>query len=501
MPFSQRIGFIDNLAANQKIADAGSYWTGTDTEAALQETGSQLAQITPQVVSNLVKYKTDFIGSSASQFYWSGAAINTGTMASTSTTAKHPGKLYFKSHASNADSGYYFYSMGDSLVLGGGYRFTEIFSTAATLTGVTRRMGFLDTTSVTAPTDGAYVKILNGVLTGQTVSATTGSTTSTNRELLADTWYRIVIELNTNGTLVTFILYADDSTTALWTDTLATNIPTGALGSGDVCTLATPGAATLIGYVDYMEVSFPNARITDNYGASTPISSVIGLLTDRWNGISAGFLGDSITSGSNPGGTPTQLPVDSIYYGVVADQLNLGSIVADSWVGSAISREASYSDKRYTKRYLSLPTGLDLVCVMGLVNDFAQDATLGAISDAATDADNVSFFGSVKFLINGLVDRYPSADIVFITSTPRNSNSETYYSATNGVGKTMIDYVNALKQVCSMYSVPVLDLYANSGLYPWNATHMAAYMPDGLHPNAAGHAKIASKLSGFLATL
>lgn len=48
MPLARRLGFVDQLAVNSKITDAGNYWAGTETEAALQEAGAQLAQITPK---------------------------------------------------------------------------------------------------------------------------------------------------------------------------------------------------------------------------------------------------------------------------------------------------------------------------------------------------------------------------------------------------------------------------------------------------------------------
>ncbi len=179
----------------------------------------------------------------------------------------------------------------------------------------------------------------------------------------------------------------------------------------------------------------------------------------------------------------------------------MASMAVEAWVGSAISKEASYTDKRFTKRYLSLPADLDLVLVFGGVNDFAQNATYGAITDAPSDVDGATFYASLHFLCQGLVTRYPDATVVFMTSLPRKYGGETYYDATNSVGKKLIDYVNAIKEVCAFYSIPVLDLYSKSELYPWDAAQVTAYIPDGLHPNAAGHERIANKLTGFLATL
>ena len=53
-------------------------------------------------------------------------------------------------------------------------------------------------------------------------------------------------------------------------------------------------------------------------------------------------------------------------------------------------------------------------------------------------------------------------------------------------------------EVAAYYSIPVLDLYRNSGISPEITAMREAYMPDGLHPNDSGHAIIARKLAAFL---
>ena len=62
-------------------------------------------------------------------------------------------------------------------------------------------------------------------------------------------------------------------------------------------------------------------------------------------------------------------------------------------------------------------------------------------------------------------------------------------------------YVQAIRDAAEDFAVPVLDLFRVSGIQPSVPALREAYMPDGLHPNDAGHAKIADKLIGFLQTL
>ena len=70
-----------------------------------------------------------------------------------------------------------------------------------------------------------------------------------------------------------------------------------------------------------------------------------------------------------------------------------------------------------------------------------------------------------------------------------------------GNGRPLKDYVAAAKEVAEFYSVPVLDLFAVSGLQPDIDVIKEKYLPDGLHPSDAGNRRIAERLIGFLKAL
>lgn len=67
-----------------------------------------------------------------------------------------------------------------------------------------------------------------------------------------------------------------------------------------------------------------------------------------------------------------------------------------------------------------------------------------------------------------------------------------------GVLKT---YVDIIREVAEYYSLPVLDLYKNSGMQPKVPVIRETYIPDGLHPNDKGHMIIADKIAEFLKTV
>ncbi|MBQ9393273.1 MAG: SGNH/GDSL hydrolase family protein, partial [Oscillospiraceae bacterium] len=62
-------------------------------------------------------------------------------------------------------------------------------------------------------------------------------------------------------------------------------------------------------------------------------------------------------------------------------------------------------------------------------------------------------------------------------------------------------FVDAIREVAEYYALPVLDLYAMSGLQPCVPTIMERYVPDGLHPNDAGHEILARRIGAFLSAL
>ena len=58
--------------------------------------------------------------------------------------------------------------------------------------------------------------------------------------------------------------------------------------------------------------------------------------------------------------------------------------------------------------------------------------------------------------------------------------------------------MDAIKEVCEKYDVPVSDLCSLSEMDPSLSEVRAQYMPDGLHPNAVGHEKIGAIIAKAL---
>ena len=155
-----------------------------------------------------------------------GSGTNTAAPTTSTLTRNHPGVQLWRS-TTTANSGYRAQTLGTMIQLGGGECWDVFFWTPNVLTTVLARTGFDDSATSTAPADGAYLNISGTTLNGINRNNTAQSATASSYTLATSTWHHGRVEVNANATLVTFTLFSE-SGTVLWTDTLSTNIPTGA---------------------------------------------------------------------------------------------------------------------------------------------------------------------------------------------------------------------------------------------------------------------------------
>lgn len=206
-----------------------------------------------------------------------------------------------------------------------------------------------------------------------------------------------------------------------------------------------------------------------------------------WNGRSALFVGDSITEG---------IGTTKIYYQFLSETLGFSSVNAMGVAGSCISAASDYGqgNQPLINRYQKIPS-TDLIVIYMGTNDYGHETPLGSVEDT----QDVSFYGALNTIIPALVAKHSSSKIVFVTPIHRYGfgtskilgTQFTADSLPNGVGATLGDYVEALITVCANNGVSVIDLYTEWTLNPADSEVQSNYMPDGLHPNAAGHELIA----------
>ncbi len=217
----------------------------------------------------------------------------------------------------------------------------------------------------------------------------------------------------------------------------------------------------------------------------------------KLKGLKINFLGDSITEGV---GTSS---ADAIYHAILKKDANLKEARNYGIGGTRFAIQQNPQDdyidvNSFCERFDKMDDDADVVVVFGGTNDYGHgDATLGCFFDKTP----YTFYGACHCLFSGLIKKYLGKTIVIMTPLHRlNETKNTSYEKPEGIG-TLKEYVDIIREVAQYYSLPVLDLFATSGMQPAIKEIQEKYMPDGLHPNDEGHMIIAHKLKAFLESL
>lgn len=208
------------------------------------------------------------------------------------------------------------------------------------------------------------------------------------------------------------------------------------------------------------------------------------------------FLGDSITEGC---GTSS---LEHVFWNVLGQKTG-AQVYGYGIGGTRIAPQRVPSEPQFDQDFISRVDSMipdaDVVVVFGGTNDFGHgDAPFGTRSDRTAE----TFCGALHVLLTKLCERYPAAQLVLMTPTHRLGEDDSVLNE-RGVRRcgSLRTYVQAIRDAAEDFAVPVLDLFRVSGIQPSVPVLRETYMPDGLHPNDAGHAIIADKLIGFLHTL
>lgn len=210
-------------------------------------------------------------------------------------------------------------------------------------------------------------------------------------------------------------------------------------------------------------------------------------------GLKAVFLGDSITEGYRAS------TFDNAYWQVLGRRTGL-EVKGYGVAASRIARQAPSDppqpyDEDFVLRAMRMDKDADIVCVFGGTNDFGHGtAPIGK----PTDRDPYTFYGAVNHLFRTLIERYPHSFIFVMTPLHRTHEDEPAFNTKNPNSLALVEYVRIIREVAEKYGLPVLDLFQMSGMYPGVQQVREDYMPDGLHPNDRGHARLAGLVEQFL---
>ena len=201
------------------------------------------------------------------------------------------------------------------------------------------------------------------------------------------------------------------------------------------------------------------------------------------------FLGDSITEGYGASS------VDKTYWSLIGQQTG-AEVFGYGIGGTTIARRQKPLDVPGPNKYFGSRAGAmvpdaDVIVIFGGTNDFGSDPAVGTMEDRTDD----TFYGAYHNLIRLIMACYPGAKIVIATPLHRLTEvDDTYNEQASRRGGKLSDYVEAIREVAAYYGLPVADLFRDCPMQPSLPGHQEAYMPDGLHPNDAGHEILAQTM-------
>lgn len=239
------------------------------------------------------------------------------------------------------------------------------------------------------------------------------------------------------------------------------------------------------------------------------------LLPSQWDGARVAFLGDSITDARQIGTTndvywhnlEAILGIRPYVYGISGHRMN-------QIIGQGERLEQEHGQE------------VDAIIVFIGTNDYNGSVPLGewyGYSYEKTPVanrmegkgefvrkhrelvfDDATFRGRANTTVRWLKTHYPDKQIIFLTPIHRGyatfgeGNVQPPESFSNACGLFIEDYIQAVREIATVWALPVIDLDSISGLYPLldeQAHYFRNPETDRLHPNTEGHLRIAWALA------
>ena len=252
-------------------------------------------------------------------------------------------------------------------------------------------------------------------------------------------------------------------------------------------------------------------------------------IKSQWRGARVAYLGDSITDKSQ-----VEKGQNETYWSYLEDIL--GTV---SYVYGISGHRWSHIPGQTDKLIAEHGQDVDAIMIFVGTNDYNANVPLGewfteevvevevtgpkgsksgvmAERKKRTIAmDNTTVRGRINIAMSQLKREYPTKQIILLTPIHRGDallsdrNIQPDELHANGVGEYIDAYVEVVKEAGNVWAVPVIDLNSICGLYPLEETNALYWRRpsiekskksgknriDRLHPNSAGHLRMARALA------
>ena len=235
-------------------------------------------------------------------------------------------------------------------------------------------------------------------------------------------------------------------------------------------------------------------------------------LVHPWSGKRVAYFGDSITD-------PRVRSSEKKFWGFLQDWLQITPLVY-----GVSGRQWDDIPRQANKLREEHGTDFDAIVIFMGTNDYNNAVPIGEWYDERMEQveyghrytkrmehrmrrtpimTDETYKGRINIAMDSLKRMFPTKQIVLLTPLHRggfyanDSNWQCTEDYCNRCGEYLDAYVDAVKEAGSVWAVPVIDLGALSGLFPMVEEHKRYFAhkeTDALHPNQAGHKRMAQTL-------
>ena len=202
----------------------------------------------------------------------------------------------------------------------------------------------------------------------------------------------------------------------------------------------------------------------------------------EWNGKTWVVIGDSLTEAN--------ATASDKYHKIISEKTGI-TVLNYGRSGTGYGKTYGTSNN-FANRALELENvDCDVITIFGSFNDLTIE--LGTADDTGTD----TLGGWMNTTFDNLYTAKPFVSVGVILPTPWQGKTPDGSTADRAKA---VQYCEMLKTIAERRSIPVLDLFHRSNLHPNDSDFRDEFYSnaDGVHPNDAGHAKIAPMIEQFL---